>query len=153
MGFLHWFMGSTTEAELTGGRSLREDPFLTGARGIFGRLFLADIMLGDFGQAEEWCRRGRASFPGYWRFVECELTLMRHNTASRPNPDSAWALVKQLETLDPAEKAKAEDRAYHLIYRRVLAATISARAGRRDIARAELVRAETRDRGQPHTPN
>jgi tetratricopeptide (TPR) repeat protein len=149
LSYLLWFKGSTAEAELAGRRALREDAYLVDARRVFEHLFLADLMLGDFGQAEEWCRRGRTSFPGYWRFVECELTLMRHNTASTPDPDSAWALVRQLEALDPVDKAKAEDRAYHVIYRRVVAATISARAGRRDIARAELVRARRATEGNP----
>ena len=98
-------------------------------------------MLGDNTKAAEWCRRGRASFPGYWRFVECELTLMRHNIAARPDPDSAWALVRALEALDPTAKAEAEDRTYHVIYRRVVAASISARAGDARRAQAELARA------------
>ena len=42
---------------------------------------------------------------------------------------------------DFVSAANAEGRGYHTIYRRVVAATISARAGRRDIARTELARA------------
>jgi serine/threonine protein kinase/tetratricopeptide (TPR) repeat protein len=149
LSYLLWFKGSTAEAELTGRRALREDAYLADARGVFAHMFLVDLWLGDFGQAEEWCRRGRTSFPGHWRFVECELTLMWYNTAATPDPDSGWALVKQLEALDPGDKAIGEDRAYHLIYRRIVAATISARAGHRDIARAELVRARHATEGNP----
>ena len=149
LSFLLWFKGSTAEAELTGRRALREDAYMADARGVFAHLFLVDLWLSDFRQAEEWCRRGRTSFPGYWRFVECELTLMWYNTAATPDPDSAWALVKQLEALDPGDNAIAEDRAYHLIYRRIIGATISARAGQRDLARAELARARRATEGNP----
>ena len=63
LSYLFWFKGSTAEAELAGRRALREDAYLADARGVFDQLFFADLMLGDFPQAEEWCRRGRASFP------------------------------------------------------------------------------------------
>ena len=98
-------------------------------------------MRAEFREAESWCQRGRSDFPGDWRFVECELTLLRHNTTATPNPDSAWALVNELERLDPAAKAKASGRVYHTIYRRMVAATISAQAGNSALARAELARA------------
>src|SRR5439155_14328392 len=116
LSYLLWFKGGTAEAELAARHALREDAYMADARGVFNQLFFADLMLGKYAEAEEWCQRGRASFPGYWRFVECELTLMRHNTAATPDADSAWALVRQLELLDPVGKATAEDRAYLPIY-------------------------------------
>jgi len=60
---------------------------------------------------------------------------------ARPDPVRAWALVQQLDSLDPPGKAIAAGHPYTPIYRRIVAATISARAGRQDIARAELARA------------
>jgi serine/threonine-protein kinase len=146
LSYLLWYKGRTAEAEITARRALREDAYLTDARGIYDQLFFTELMLGDFTQAAEWCQRGRVSFPGYWRFVECELTLMRHSGAA-PHPDSAWALVQALDSLDPPEKARAEGRTYHTIYRRIVAATISARAGRQDVARAEIARARRATRG------
>jgi serine/threonine protein kinase/tetratricopeptide (TPR) repeat protein len=133
--------GSTAEAVIAAQRALREDAYLAGARDVFLQLFHAALMLGDFEQAGEWCQRGRLSSPADWRFVECELTLLRHNPDATPQPVRAWALVDELERLDPAAKAKAAGRQYHTIYRRVVAATISARTGRHDIARAEIARA------------
>jgi hypothetical protein len=73
--------------------------------------------------------------------VECELVIMRHDAEAVPRPDSAWRLVSVLDTLDPPDKAAAEGRLSHTVARRMMAATISARAGRRDIARAEIARA------------
>jgi hypothetical protein len=138
---LLWFKGSTAEAALAARRALQEDTYLADALDIYHQLFFDDLMLGEFRSAAEWCKRGRLTFPRHWRFVECELTLMRHDTESKPDPERAWALVKELERIDPPEKAKAQGREYHSIYRRVVAATISARAGQRGIARAEIARA------------
>jgi serine/threonine-protein kinase len=144
---LLWSKGSTAQAAIAARRALREDTYLAEAPEIYNQLFFADLMLGNFPEAGEWCRRGRLTLPYQWLFVECELTLMRHDAAARPNPDSAWKLVAVLERLDPPDRAKSEGRAYHTIYRRVVAATISARAGRQDIARAEIARARRATKG------
>jgi serine/threonine-protein kinase len=141
LGDLLWTKGSTAEAVIASRRALAEDAYLSEAYTIYQDLFYSDLMLGNFREAGEWCRRGRVAFPGHWRFVQCELTLMRHDTRRRPDPDSAWALVARLGQLDSPERAHLEGRDYHVIYRRVVAATMSARAGRTAIARAELARA------------
>ena len=144
---LLWTKGSTAEAALAARRALSEDAYLTEAPEVYRNLFFNDLMLGNFGDAAEWCRRGRLILPDRWRFVECELTLMRHDVSRKPDPDSAWKLVKVLNRLDPPDRAKSEGRAYHTIYRRIVAATISARAGRRDVARAEIARARRATKG------
>jgi TolB-like protein len=144
---LLWTKGSTAEAGIAIRRALRQDAYLSEAFDIYWILFFNDLMLSNFADADQWCQRGRVTFPNRWRFVECELTLMRHDQASKPNPDSAWKLVRVLERMDPPERASLEGRAYHTIYRRVVAATISARAGRKDIARAEIARARRATRG------
>jgi tetratricopeptide (TPR) repeat protein len=141
LGDLLWTKGSTAEAVIASRRALQEDTYLSDAYQIYRDLFVSDLMLGNFPEAGEWCRRGRVTFPGHWRFVECELTLMRHNLRRKADPDSAWKLVRTLEQLDPPERARAEGREYHLIYRPLVAATISARAGRPDVARAAIARA------------
>ncbi|HSE45097.1 MAG TPA: serine/threonine-protein kinase [Gemmatimonadales bacterium] len=133
--------GAFAEGAIAARRALQEDAYLANADQVYRELFFSALMRAEFQEAETWCQRGRADFPGNWRFVECELTLMRHDAAAPPNPDSAWALVNELERLDPAAKAKASGRVYHTIYRRIVAATISARAGNRTLARAELARA------------
>jgi tetratricopeptide (TPR) repeat protein len=141
LGNLLWSKGSIAEAERASRRALQEDAYLAEAQSTYRELFYADLMLGNFPLAAEWCRRGRLAFPDNWRFVECELTLMRHDRNSTPNADSAWALVERLTALDPADKAASEGRSYHSIYRRIVAATISAHSGRRDVARTEIARA------------
>ncbi len=141
LGDLLWTKGSAAEAAIASRRAIEEDAYLAEPPIIYKHLVYSDMMSGNFAQAAEWCRRGRLISPASWRFVECELTLMRHDTARRPDPDSAWSLVRRLEQLHPPERARSEGRAYHTIYRRIVAATISARAGRTDVARAEIARA------------
>jgi serine/threonine-protein kinase len=136
---LLWTKGSIAEAQVASRRALRLDTYLAETPGIYQELFYDDLMLGNYAQAGDWCRRGHVAFPDRWRFIECALTLMRHDPEAPPDADSAWALVRTLERLDPPERARAEGRAYHVIYRRVVAATISARAGRPPVARAVLV--------------
>jgi serine/threonine-protein kinase len=138
---LLWFRGNTAQAGLAARRAQQEDAYLDEARAVLVQLFYNDLMLGEFSRAGQWCERGRWMFPKDWRFVECDLTLMRHDIDAVPRPDSAWALVRLLDRLDPPDRAGAAGRPYHIIYRRVVAATISARAGRHGIARRELERA------------
>jgi TolB-like protein/tetratricopeptide (TPR) repeat protein len=141
LSYLLWLKGSFAEAAITAQRALREDAYLVDAREIYLQLFFGALFMSEFGQAGEWCRRGRVYAPGDWRFVECELTLLRHDLRARPMPESAWALVGILDRLLPVDKAAAAGLLYHTIYRRIVAATISARAGNPDTARAELARA------------
>jgi hypothetical protein len=55
-----------------------------------------------------------------------------------PDPARAWQLVARLDEMDPPSRARGTGHPYSPIYRRIVAATISARAGQRDRARAEL---------------
>jgi serine/threonine-protein kinase len=142
LAFVLWFRGSTAEAELAARRALLEDTYLVDALDVLYELFFSSLLLGDFERAGQWCERGRLTFPRHWRFVHCRLLLLRHDTSHAPDPDLAWGLVDELERLDPARRAVAEGRPYHPIARRMIAAAVSARAGRHDIARAELARAK-----------
>ncbi len=142
LSFLLMSKASFEEASLAAHRALAADAWLENASTVYFYIWLSELQLGDYGEATSWCARGRERFPGQWRFVECDLTTMRPAMARRPDPDSAWALVARLEQLDPAAAARQQGRAYHAIYRRVVAGTISAQAG--DTARglAELARAK-----------
>lgn len=141
LAFLLSGNGKFAEASIAARRALEEDAYLEDAPQIYLELFYGGLMRAEYEEAGRWCLRGRTEFPGDWRFVECELTLLRGNATAPPDPDSAWALVSELERLDPAEKAKAAGRVYHTIYRPLVAATLSARAGNATLARAELARA------------
>ena len=138
LSYLLWLKGSFAEAALTAERALREDAFLDGAQEVYQALFYAHLMLGEYAESRDWCARGRATFGSDHRFVLCELTVMRHDTTRPPDATRAWSLVRQLDDLETREKTHISGHPYDPIYRRMVAATVSARAGQRDVARATL---------------
>jgi eukaryotic-like serine/threonine-protein kinase len=141
LSFALWAKGSLAEAGIAARRALREDAYLEDANDVLIQLFFSDLYLEHFPQAAEWVRRGRLAFVDDWRFVQCALTLLRSDVTAKPDPAYAWALVDTLDAMDPPAQTAAEGRPYHTIYRRVVAATVSARAGQVGRARAELARA------------
>lgn len=141
LSYLLWLDGRFAEADLTAKRAMREDAYLRAGRDVFLQLFYSALMLADNAGAREWCRRGRQAHASDWRFVECDLTLMRHDHSATPNPRRAWLLVHRLDLMDPPPTARASGHPYQPIYRRMVAAAISARAGQETLARAELARA------------
>ena len=143
------YRGRFAEAELAARRALAEDAFLSDADDVLHRLLGGAMMLGDYDKAEELCAQGRRQFAGDWRFVECRLTLLRENQALSPDPALAWALVAELDRMDPPARARAEGRGYTPLYRRMVAAAISARAGQADSARAVIARARAEAAGDP----
>jgi DNA-binding SARP family transcriptional activator/TolB-like protein len=133
--------GRFAEADLAARRALAADAYLDGAGGIFQQLFFGVLMAGDYAAAGDVCARARQAFPRDPRFVECRLTLMREDASSPPDAALAWRLVRELDRLDPPAYARATGRAYAPVYRRLVAASISARAGDAARARSELDRA------------
>jgi DNA-binding SARP family transcriptional activator/TolB-like protein len=135
------YRGRFAESDLAARRALAEDAYLEEAPAILQRLFSGALARADYRTAREECERGRRQFPADWRFVECALTLLREDPSRPPDPALAWRLVGELERLDPPARARAEGRPYAPVYRRMVAASVSARAGDADSARAVLARA------------
>jgi DNA-binding SARP family transcriptional activator/TolB-like protein len=140
--------GQLAKAELAARRALEYDAWLELDGVLMHRRFFALLGTGDYRGAAEACDQGRRALPGEWRFVECRLALMRVD-GSRPDPALAWRLVSQLEAMDPA--ATAAGRTYSPIFRRMVAAAVSARAGDADRARAELARARVDAAADPES--
>ena len=133
--------GRLAESDLAARRALAADAFLEDAAAILSRLYFTALGQGDFPQARAWCEQGHARFPAEWRFVECRLTLARNDPAQPPDPARAWALMAELDRLDPPARAAGEGRAYARVYRQAVVAAVLARAGNADSARAVLARA------------
>ncbi|HEU4560731.1 MAG TPA: BTAD domain-containing putative transcriptional regulator [Longimicrobium sp.] len=133
--------GRFAESDLTARRALAEDAYLDDAAAIRQRLVFSAMSAGNYPLARDECARGHAQFPVDWRFVECRLTLLRQDASQQPDVALAWRLVAELDRLDPPEVARAAGRGYSPLYRRMVAAAISARAGDADSARAVLARA------------
>ena len=133
--------GRFAESDLAARRALERDAWLEDAGDILARLYFSAMAQGDYAAARQSCGQGHAQFPGDWRFVECRLTLLREDPALRPDAAQAWALVAELDRLDPPARAREEGRAYSPLFRRTAVAAVLARAGASDSARAVLARA------------
>lgn len=141
--------GRFAEADLAARRALERDAWLEDANEILVRLYFSAMAQGDYPAARQSCAQGHAQFAGDRRFVECRLTLLREDPALRPDAAQAWALVAELDRLDPPARAREEGRAYSLIFRRAAAAAVLARAGASDSARAVLARARAAASADP----
>ena len=114
-------------------QALASDAYLSNADVVINRLALGYYDLGQFPDADHWCREGQRRFPEAPDFVDCQLLLMNSKFVE-PQPDLAWKLADSVARLtrDP------RDRRYAELSGRVLVAGVLARAGLRDSARAVL---------------
>ncbi|WP_420127529.1 BTAD domain-containing putative transcriptional regulator [Longimicrobium sp.] len=141
LSFLYYVQARFAESAQTAEKALEHDAWLEHADDVLERLFFSQLSIGDYRAAAETCERGRRARPRDWRFVECRLTLLREDRSRPADPAAAWRLVAELDALDPPPRAAATGRTYAPIYRRLVAAAVSARAGQADSARAVLARA------------
>ncbi len=124
------------------------DLYLASAEGVLVQLYRGFYALNEIDSARTWCDRGREVLPGDWRWVDCALVLMRADL-KRANVAEAWSAVTELDRLDPPARASQSDRAYLTVYRRLVAAAVSAHHGQRDSARVVLARALRDVSGDP----
>jgi DNA-binding SARP family transcriptional activator/TolB-like protein/tetratricopeptide (TPR) repeat protein len=141
LSFVLILRGRMAESDLAAQRALELDAWLENADQLLERRYFSALFLGDYRGAADACERGRRAFPRKPRFVECRLTLMRQDPSRAQDTALAWRLVAELERLDPPGRAAAAGRAYDPVFRRMIAAAVSARAGDTARARAELARA------------
>ena len=132
--------GAFAEAETAAERAVAQDAWLEGADETYFWGFGVNVMMTRYAKAQQWCMRGQRTFPESWRFYECELTLLRHNTNVPADPKRAWQLVTIMDSLDPPLSARRTGHAYSPIFRRAVAAAVSARAGDTTRARSEIQR-------------
>ncbi len=130
--------GSLAEANVAARRALTADAYLQDAPTILSQLSVSELLLGNFPAAINACNEGGRRFPSDRRFVDCRLKIMLVDTTSNEGPRAAWKLVAELDRIDPPSSATAAGRPYDPIFRRMVAAAITARAGGRDSARAVL---------------
>jgi DNA-binding SARP family transcriptional activator/TolB-like protein/tetratricopeptide (TPR) repeat protein len=148
LSFVLYTRGRFAESDLAARRALAYDAYLEEADQLLLRRFSAALGNGDYPTAAAVCDQGRRAFPRDWRFVECRLTLLREDTSRPADPAQAWRLVQELDALDPAS-VTASERAYAPLYRRLVAAAVSARGGDAERARAVLARARAHAPADP----
>jgi DNA-binding SARP family transcriptional activator/TolB-like protein len=140
LGIVLRFHGRQEEGALAEQRARDEDAFLEHAERILSRQFYGAMSRGDYAAARELCARGRTAFHDGWRAAECRLTLLREDPSLPPDAAQAWALVSELDRLDPSSRARAGNRPYAPLARRMAVAGVLARAGLADSARAVTAR-------------
>jgi DNA-binding SARP family transcriptional activator/TolB-like protein len=141
LSFVLTLRGHLADADLASRRAMENDAYLEDAAGLLRRRYYAALSLEDYRAAGDACGQGHRAFPRDWFFVECRLTLLRLDDSRPADPALAWRLVAELDALEPPAAAAAAGRTYAPIYRRMVAAAVSARAGDADRARAEMARA------------
>jgi DNA-binding SARP family transcriptional activator/TolB-like protein len=129
------------EAEFAARRAYEKDAYLRNVDQVLDVLHRTTLFLERPAESTRWCHLGRSKFPGDWRFVQCELTILSHPSSVPPDPRRALELLKELEDMDPVAKARVAGRSYHPAYRTVRAAAVLARAGQPKRARSLLDRA------------
>jgi serine/threonine-protein kinase len=137
LSFLLLAKGSLEEAHLAAQRAYETDAFLADAPTVIFRLYHTSLLIGQWSDAARWCREGGSRFPADWLFTFCRLTLRWMPSGQRPDGDTAWKLVSELERVTaPTE------RAILLPRWRMMVAGILARAGLPDSARRVLAAAK-----------
>ncbi len=137
---IHLMRGDVEQAGNAGRRALEADAYIEDAPTIYRNLIASSLYRQQLDSASAWCARGRRETPTDWWFTECELSIMKYDLAGRPDAPRAWRIVGLLDSMDPPALAASAGHSYAPVYRRLVAAAVSARAGDTARAMAELAR-------------
>lgn len=132
LSHLHYQRKDRISAALAARQALRADAYLSDADHTLNRLFWAHYDLGQFAEAGRTCTEGTARFPEDVRFKQCQLWMMITPTG-QPDPDAAWRLLAEVDSLTPPQPRPLVHRVGQMIVGGVLA-----RAGMPDSARRVL---------------
>ncbi len=137
---IHLMRGEVERAGNAGSRALDADAYIEDAPMIYRHLIATSLYRQQIDSASAWCARGQRENPTDWWFVECALTIMKYDLAGRPDTARARSIVSRLDSMDPPALAASAGHSYSPVYRRLVAAAVSARAGDTARARSELAR-------------
>jgi eukaryotic-like serine/threonine-protein kinase len=137
------FSGKVAEANLAARQAYEADAFLADADAIVLRLFDTSLELRRYPEAEDWCDRGRRDFPADWRFRMCRLSLLAWSPEVRPDPNEAWRVLAELDSL-----ATIDERSWLRPQMTLIVAAVLAAAGQRDSAERVIARASA-SQGDP----
>jgi eukaryotic-like serine/threonine-protein kinase len=129
--------GELGDALRAGERALAADAYLNDSENILARLFLITFERADDGAALRWCDELTTRRAGSWPAAQCSLMLMGWLEGRAPDVDAAWRVMGGVRTdALPGVVGEMRPRLEALV------ATVIARAGLPDSARAVLRRAE-----------
>lgn len=112
--------GDRIEGALKARQALDADAYLRDAPAILDLLFWAHYDMGQFTQARNTCAEGGVRFPQDFRFKQCGLWMMITPGAT-PDPDAAWRLLVEADSLTPADRRPFEHSKSEMIVAGVLA--------------------------------
>jgi tetratricopeptide (TPR) repeat protein len=136
--------GRYEEAAQAARNAFEADAYLDDAQAVLNDIFFAALYLERPDQARSWCRMGLQRFPSNANFAQCQLTLLGWFANGRRQVDTAWRLLGEIERRDSLGVLSPM-----WGYRRMLVATVLARSGLGDSARAVIQRVK---RGTPDHP-
>lgn len=134
-GIYYYRRGDRIKGALAAQDALRADAYLRDAAGTLDRLFWAHYDLGQFAEAGRTCREAGARFPGDVRFRQCALWMMITPTGN-PDPDAAWRLLEEADSLTSAARRPFSHRMTQMIVGGVLARANLADSARRALENA-----------------
>jgi eukaryotic-like serine/threonine-protein kinase len=141
------FSGKVAEANLAAERAYEADAFLRDANVIMFRVFNTSLDMKRYGDAERWCERGRRTFPQDWTFLMCQLSLLGWSPVIEPDVNRAWGVLRQLDTVAPADA---------LVWIKpemtMMVAAVLARAGLGDSAERVIARTKMTAPPDPQLP-
>jgi tetratricopeptide (TPR) repeat protein len=134
LSHLYYQVGTGVDINLAARRALESDAFLSNANVILDRLFLSSYDLGNFADAEQWCKEGERRFPERFESARCRLQLLT-TRAKTPDVPRAWTLADSMVALTPEQR-----RPLQTLHAHMLVAAVLARDGKADSARAVVKR-------------
>jgi hypothetical protein len=131
------YRGLNADAADAAKRAFEADAFFETRKIVSVGLF-ASLMAEQFDDARRWCRHGLTHYAGDPRFTECELTVLGWTGQSRSDATKAWQLLTTIEQRDTVGMLAAA-----WGFRRLMVASVLARAGLGDSARNVLSQVQT----------
>jgi class 3 adenylate cyclase/TolB-like protein len=120
-----------SEARSAAERAYQADPFLL-EEDHFAWLCEISFQLQDYPEAERWCGEGRRRFPSRTRLMMVELSVLASDGVE-PDVEKAWRLVNEIGRQEFPE--------FNVPVARMIAASVLARAGQPDSAKAVVAQA------------
>jgi tetratricopeptide (TPR) repeat protein len=131
LSVLFQITGQYDKARETAEAALKSDAFLKNASQVINRLLFTSLSTGRTSDARKWCAQGQRQFPRYPPFWGCEFTILGWNGKTSADVGAAWVSLAASEARDSANSL-----ASGWATRRLLIASIAARAGMKDSALA-----------------
>ncbi|MGV3709709.1 MAG: protein kinase domain-containing protein [Gemmatimonas sp.] len=123
--------GEYQDARAAADSALKSDAFLAGAPSVMARLMFTSLALNRVQDARTWCAEGKRRYPNRPEFWTCDFTIVGWTGRTAADVSNAWSLLEATESRDTLRMLASASQ-----NRRMLVASVAARAGMADSARA-----------------